>query len=227
MTESFSCKPDRFKPAATWWPRVAQVLKWLYKAGKFAFALLLGGYVFVYLSNALGFIAFIANKHFNTDTLHHVAWVTGVVVTAIGIPLGWVKVCGLGGNWSKTEPAEPTETAPPAKPPKQVRGIAGNAGFFALLGLIAGISVSSLLVMAWFSISLSPFAPKSWSTSVQPISHSSSDDMMSDDAGGGFESSHPTLRRLFWMPSAILVGIGLATGAVVGAIDKIRKNNLP
>jgi hypothetical protein len=195
----------------------------LLKAGRFVLSVLLGGLVVAYLAGFAGFLLSFGHTKITPATLQHIGWVTGVVVTIIGIPLGWVKT-SFFITWDPTKPDAGPTAPPESKPAKEVKGILGNAGFFALLGLIGGILVTTVLVLTWFSISLSPFAPASWSSSV----HAASPDLdgMTDSRGSGFESSHPILLRLFWMPSAILVGVGLITGAIVGIADKARKKDL-
>jgi hypothetical protein len=174
-----------------WWPRAVKIAKAIFKAGEYFFYLLVGGLLVAYVSQVIGFVGFLFPKHYNQSAVQHVAWVIGVIFFAIGRPMGWVKTDWFNGGDSCSSP--PT-TNP--KPATEVKGVLGTAGFFGLIGLmVPGLCSSALLVLAWFSISVSPFSPASWHHSV----HIASSDMngITDGEGGGFESSHAMLLRLF------------------------------
>lgn len=189
-----------------WWPIAAKITKAVFKAGEYVFFLLAGGLLLASMSQVIGFVGFLFPKHYNPSAVQHTAWVAGVLLFAIGRPMGWVTT-----NWFKGGDSShvPQSTSTPAK---EVTSVWGTAGLLGLIGFFIGIAATTLLVLAWFSISVSPFSPENWHHSVHA----------SDGYGSGFESSNPMLIRLSWMPCAILTGLGLLGGLILGVVEKVR-----
>ena len=203
--------------------RLLPAARWLLRAAVYVFSLLIGGLLFAYLSDALSFVASFVWKNTNPVAIRQAAWIAGVIVSAIGIPLGWVKVNFFGSAANKTDgtatPA-PTETGS-----KEVQGFWPCVGFFAVAGFILGLAVAGLLVMSWFSISVSPFAPAGWSQSIQYQTREFGHGVA--DAPGGWTSKNPVLLRLMWMPVAILISLGAIAGIIVGTGDVVRGRKKP
>ena len=211
---------DNFKPLSIW----VKTCWLLLRAGRFVFATLIGGSLFAYLAGNAGFLLSFFHTKSTTENLQHIGWIVGVVVTVAGIAMGRIKA-NFFIKWDPTRTNDSKPSQAESKPAKEANGICGNAGFFALLGVIVGVLVSTVLLMSWFSISVSPLAPASWGSSVDAVSASGLDSDIHEGASGEFSTNNPMVLRLFWMPTAMLSAIGLIVGALVGIVDKFRKKD--
>lgn len=202
--------------------KIQSVTRLVSRAVFCVFALLTGGVLFAYFSDALGFFASFIWKKWDAVRVRQIAWVVGVVFTAIGIPLGWVKVTFNVPRDTppapKTEAPEPiAATAPSRKATDILKATAGLAIGGAMLGVILG----GFLALAWFSISVSPFAPESWSHSIESSTRDVTNPTM--DPGAGFSTTNPLLLRLMLVPPVVLAVLGALTGLICGIIERVSQ----
>jgi hypothetical protein len=207
-----------------WWskmcvPVIRCAVGCLLRVGCYMFGLMMGGLVFAYLYDALTIMASFVWSNTNTVPMRPYAWIAGAVISAVGIPLGWVKISyfdrAAKGTISVAAPSNADQKS------TEVRGFWPCIGFFALAGFILGVTFAGLLVMSWFSIAASPFAPAGWSQSIhhdaREFGHS-----IADNSGRGWTSQNPIAVQLLWMPVATLTTLGLAIGIVAGVRDTIH-----
>ncbi len=153
-----------------------------------------------------------------------VGWVLGAVLAAIGLPLGWVrpndkkfsfpspgKLTRSISDRVAQRRAAKTERAANDEPSGDIRtlsDIVKGAGLCSLIFAILGLLLGMGLIMCWFSLAMSPFAPGGWFNAI---------DWDSEQGGGmSVSTSDPRAALLALGPVLILGGVGFAVGAVYG-----------
>ncbi len=213
--------------------RIGLLLEWLFAIGGYIFALLLGGIVGAYLGGLLDGLLYVSVPEW-TGSGRQIGWLLGFGLTAIGLPLGWVRIDGRRFRWpgqngkttdgSNTRPRK-RKTRSKGDPVTSVGGIAKMAALLALFGGILGLMFGLYLGMGWMSIALSPFAPGGWFESISagydPGSLTSSEPIR-QEPGYYFTSDHPMVITLCLAPAGILALLGLLGGFVAGTWSYLR-----
>lgn len=195
----------------------------------------IGGYVFSVLALGLvggmfgGFID-LALSFLNQQWVgqgRQCGWILGAVVGAIGLPLGWVRPDDkkfsfpaprkLRKNISdrvsqrRLEKTRRAKSAPDADEFRSVADVVTGGGLIGLVGTILGFVFGMCLMMCWFSLALSPFAPGGWFDAIDFASGARSH----DQGGMSASTSHPIAISLAVFPTLILGGLGLVGGTIV------------
>lgn len=132
----------------------------------------------------------------------HYGWGFGVLAAGVGAAIKW---------W-KTKPNLITKSSitPESEHPQgKKHGVLGSMAWAGAIGTFLGVMLGLTFVLFWFSITYSPFAPQSWVESVRTVEHRRPDGRREQ----GITSNHPVL----WYAFGIPVGLGAATGTVLGA----------
>lgn len=186
---------------------------WLVVAiAKYLFMILLAGLVGAILGGFLD-----AAFGVRTATARSWGWIVGAVIAAIGYPLGYVTF----GGQKKALPfrfAERKTTRSPFRSSRrqQQLGIWKSTWSGALAGLIVGLLAGGALVMIWFSIALSPFAPEAW------LRSSRSRASMAADSEISVGTRHPMPVALFFGSAATLAIAGGLGGLIFAVVSKVR-----
>ncbi|MBN2138394.1 MAG: hypothetical protein JW720_11360 [Sedimentisphaerales bacterium] len=155
----------------------------------------------------------------------HWGWIVGAIVALIGVPAGQVSF----GSKISHPPWRPRPLPPDPEPavsePRAHKDrpiwVTREAMFGALGGALLGMFLGFLvLVPCWFSISMSPFAPKGWAESVSYTDPAESRDAMDRnyDEEVGAQTRHPLVFVLGLGPPVVLspVGFLLAGFGMIG-----------
>jgi len=157
----------------------------------------------------------------------HWGWIAGAIVALLGVPAGQVSF----GSKISHPPWRPRPLPPDPEPvvseahARKDRPIwvTREAMFGALGGVLLGGFLGFLvLVPCWFSISMSPFAPKAWSESVSYTDpaepRGSMDHNMDEGERVGVQTKHPLVFILGLGPPVMLslLGFILAGLGVLG-----------
>lgn len=213
--------------------RIGLLLEWLFAIGGYVFALFLGGIVGAYLGTMLDGLVYLVAPEW-TGSGRQIGWLACVGLTAIGLPLGWVRIDGKRFRWpgqaGHSTSGSNTVTRKRRKPAKDdpvrsLGGIAKMAGLLALIGGVLGLMLGLYLGMVWMSIALSPFAPGGWFESVaagyDPGDLSSSDPVRREP-GYFFTTDHPVAIALCLAPAGVLALLGLLGGLAAGTWSYLR-----
>ncbi len=184
------------------------VLHWAAYLAIFGWTILFCALIGAYFGNMLGM------------TGRHCGWVIGAVVAIVGVSMGKLR-----GGWSK-EAARHPPWQPRHRPrdPKPRAAAAPsrrlplswnnrNAFYVALISFILGGWLGGSMLLVWFSISMSPLAPVSWSQSVRTA------DPAEEAGSGGLTTKHPVPIILF-LGTAAAVSL---TGFVLGGLGIVRR----
>jgi hypothetical protein len=158
--------------------------------------------------------------------IRHWLWIVGAVFGAIGYPLGWITINGhtfrlSQNNDNKKQQTEErpknerTEIDVPAK-------VLPSAAMFGLVGAFLGLSLGGILLLIWFSLSMSPWPPDGWLESVFVKSADVSAPRGSLDRDGGFATENPFAVYCFLGPIVLLGTLGVFIGGVGAACGWIR-----
>lgn len=155
--------------------------------------------------------------------VRHACWIALGIITAVGYPLGWVKVNGkrfkLFEDKARTKSREkdiPQEKGEPSK-------IIPSALFFALVGAFIGLMFGGSLTLTWFSVAISPWPPEGWLEAVSSSGPDVTAAIGSMEREGGMTTDHPIAAWLFFGPILTLAAMGLVIGAVGAAMGWITE----
>ena len=154
-------------------------------------------------------------------------WYVGTLLAFIGAVLGKVRFfsgTSLGTRLSKkAEPDSSDEdaTGSSAEPREPKRsGILSATAFFGFIGGLLGSMFGCSLLVFWFSLAYSPFAPTTWTSSVK-VKHERT------EPGGRKQpvvtTNHPVAVYLVALPAAVGVSLGAVAGGVGAAMGKVTE----
>jgi len=194
----------------------------LVQVAKYFFLILLSGLVGAYAGTFVD--ALMQNA---SGMARHWGWILGAVVAAIGAPFGWVSF-GSDGKSRRSIFALPMQrirtsskgarsgiTAGRERPMGAFKAAA--AGGF--LGLLAGGALGGTLLMVWFSIAMSPFAPTAWNRSVS-LKKERPAYIHRDRERANLSTKNPIPLTLFFGSVAVLGTAGAIAGAIFGLAGK-------
>lgn len=161
-----------------------------------------GANIFPILGHAVNTAADLGWSAQQLKLVGHGGWVLGVVAAGVGAAIKWWK--------AKPRLISKSATAAESEHPKgKKHGVFGSMAWAGAIGSLLGMMLGLTFVLFWFSITYSPFAPRSWVESVRTVEHRRPDGRREH----GITSNHPVL----WYAFGIPVGLGAATGTVLGA----------
>jgi hypothetical protein len=201
---------------------IGRLLLRLVQVAKYIFLILLSGLVGGYAGTVAD--ALMQNT---SGVARHWGWILGAVVAAVGAPFGWVRL-GPDGKSRRSIFALPMQRIRASS--KGTRsGITGGrkrrtgafkaaaAGGF--LGLLTGGVLGGVLLMIWFSISMSPFAPAAWNRSVA-LRKDRPARIHRQRERTNLSTKNTIPLTLFFGSVVVLGTTGLITGAVFGLAGK-------
>ncbi len=154
-------------------------------------------------------------------------WYVGTLLAFIGAILGKIRFfsgTSLGTRLSKK--AEPDssgeESTSGSEQPREVKrtGILSATAFFGFIGGLLGSLLGCSLLVFWFSLAYSPFAPTGWTSSVK-VKHE-----RTEPAGHKqpvMTTNHPVAVYLVAVPAAIGASLGATAGGVGAAMGKVTE----
>ena len=163
-------------------------------------------------------------------TWNHVGWIGGTLLAFFGAVTGRLRFFngsspdGGAGTEAKSEvSAAPKPLKKIAEDDRSdevvmVTGPIKTIFVLTLIGSLVGVIAGASLVVPWFSIAQSPFAPKSWHESIkmerQQVPGSSVKRKV-------YTSSHPVVIKLFFYSAALGAAAG-GTFATVGVLTTVN-----
>jgi hypothetical protein len=173
-----------------------------------------GGFLCANLSGVVGSLYFVTeNKTELVLPWVHGGWYLGTTLAFVGAITGQLRLInGVAALGHTREAATvPAETKPPAirRPPAPRNSLLVNVFGLGLVGGLAGAILGCSLLIFWFSLATSPFAPPEWTASVvvstQPFTGAAPPRKV-------HRTSPPLPRWLLFVPAAL----GATAGAMVG-----------
>jgi hypothetical protein len=194
----------------------------LVQVAKYVFLILLSGLVGAYAGTFID--ALVQNT---SGVARHWGWILGAAAAAIGASFGWVSFGGDGKsrrsifalpmqrNRTSSKGARSGITFGRERPMGAFKAAA--AGGF--LGLLAGGALGGTLLMVWFSIAMSPFAPTAWNRSVS-LKQERPAQIHRERERTKLSTKNPVPLTLFFGSVAVLATAGVITGAICGFAGK-------
>lgn len=98
-------------------------------------------------------------------------------------------------------------------------GIFSSIAFFGFAGGFAGLMLGGSLLLLWFSLAYSPFAPAGWASSVNVEQRANSRLVENQEV---MTTTHPVALYAFGIPIALGVAGGAVLGGVGAAMGKVE-----
>ncbi|MFH1923230.1 MAG: DUF3592 domain-containing protein [Planctomycetota bacterium] len=228
-------RPDGSPRRVIDWSVVAEFL--------FAWVIAIGGYLFVVLalglvgSMLIGGVVDAVLWFLNEQWVglgRQCGWLLGGLVGAIGLPLGWVRPDGKKFSFPAPKKLSENISNSVSRRRRKKTGRAKSdpdAHEFRFLsdvvtgGLLIGFVVTILgfvlgmgLMMCWFSLAMSPFAPGGWFDAIDFVSDARSH----DQDGVGVTTSNPIAISLAIFPTLILGALGFLGGTTAGLCQYVH-----
>ncbi|QDT99572.1 hypothetical protein [Gimesia aquarii] len=195
-------------------------------------AMAVGGLVF---ANLFGLIAFfVLAQEWVSDRLQasggtesvlwwmHCGWFVGAGLALFGTVTQNQKIKKRSFQVSVDHEDEP-ETPAPKKWKKKRRtkpsGILSSIGVFSLFGGFLGLMLGGSLLLFWFSLTYSPFAPAGWASSV---SVEQRQEPGSGQTKSMMTTNHPVAFYLFGTPIVLGITAGALAGGIGAAMGKVE-----
>ena len=193
--------------------RAERAIWWVDAIAKYLFMILLAGLVGGMAGNFID-----AALGARTATARQWGWIAGALIAAIGYPLGYVTY----GGKKKSLPFKFSERTTTGRARWRGRrqkqlGVWKSTWSGALAGLILGLLLGAALVMVWFSIGLSPFAPEGW------LGASTSRASVGPVSGIGVHTRNPMPVVLIFGSGGALAVVGGVGGLIFGVVSKVRR----
>ncbi|MBN1854603.1 MAG: DUF3592 domain-containing protein [Pirellulales bacterium] len=206
---------------------------WAFAICEYLFFVLLLGLVCSMFATIVDVILIFVTDHWDGYGRQS-GWVLGVVVGAIGLPLGWVRPNDK--KFSFPTPRKLTKQLSNhvakrrSKKVEQKKGTWDSHDFPTLGSVVKGASwcgficagigfiLGMHLMMCWFSLAMSPFAPGGWFDAIE----FGSDSPRHHDDGMSMTTSHPIALILALAPMFVSGGVGYVGGIVYGLLMYVR-----
>lgn len=195
-------------------------------------AMAVGGLVF---ANLFGLVAFfVLAQEWVSDRLQdsggtesvlwwmHCGWFVGAGLAFFGTVTQNQKLKKRSFQVSVDHEDEPENPAPKKRKKKRrtkPSGILSSIAFFGFAGGFLGLMLGGSLVMFWFSLSYSPFAPAGWASSV---SVEQRQEPGSGQTKSMMTTNHPVAFYLFGTPIVLGITAGALAGGVGAAMGKVE-----
>lgn len=195
-------------------------------------AMAVGGLVF---ANLFGLVAFfVLAQEWASDRLQasggtesvlwwmHCGWFVGAGLAFFGTVTQNQKIKKRSFRASADHEDESEEPVP-KKRKKQRRskpsGILSSIGFFSFFGGFLGLMLGGSLLLFWFSLTYSPFAPAGWASYV---SVEQKQEPRTGHTKSMMTTKHPVAFYLFGAPIVLGITVGVLAGGVGAAMGKVE-----
>ncbi|MBM4090495.1 MAG: hypothetical protein FJ276_13895 [Planctomycetes bacterium] len=216
-----------------WVALVGFLFSWTFAIGSYVFFVLLLGLI----GGMFGGVIDVALSLLNLPWRGHgmqCGWTLGAVVAAIGLPLGWVRPNERRFSFPRPvklrqslaervadrrrKRAESGKRASDREDSCDLGSAVKGAGLCGLIGTVLGFVLGMFLMMCWFSLAMSPFAPGGWFDALEFLSEPSR------GGGGGtsVSSSHPMAISLVLVPPLVLGAAGFVGGGIYGLVSYVQ-----
>jgi len=202
--------------------------KWSVKTYAALLGIALGGLVGANLSGLIGIFLFASeNKAERVLPWIQGGWYVGIILAFISTVLGKYRFqSGPGFEGNNPESAHSDSTSGEAESDdskndneKKKSSILGAAGFLGVIGGVIGSIFGCSLLVFWFSLAYSPFAPESMSSSVEVKKERI---VASGQQRHVMTTNHPIALFLVGIPALLGAGTGVVGGGVGTALGKVH-----
>lgn len=209
-----------------WW-RVGKSAIWAYGV---LFMTAVGGLLGAQLAGLIGAMVFPSDHTgVQAQAWIHGGWYAGTLLAFVGAVTGRLRFISggsvvrptkAGKQATESSPEPPTPPAPePNRRRTQPTGVLRAAGTLGLIGGFVGMFFGCSLLVFWFSLTYSPYAPKTWRSSVA---------VKMDRTRPGeprrpvMTTSHPVALGLVAVPAALGATAGIVGGGLAAALGQVR-----
>jgi len=178
-------------------------------------------------------------RHIGQEGVGHgrcAGWMLGALTAAIGLPMGWVKIGGKRFSFPRRAPRRRKKILPRVRKrkasedgqgdePTRVGEVFKTGGTLGLIGSVCGLFLGAYLVVIWFSLAMSPFAPGGWFESItfEQDSHRETTPLArQDEPAMSMSTKNPVAWYFFLSPVVILGAVGAISGMTLGTISYVR-----
>lgn len=197
--------------------------KWVVRIYGILFITAVGGFIGANFLGIVGSLFFIPeNTAVHAMPWVHGGWYAGTLLAFAGAVTGNVRFANgaslrIRDNLEATtrnnsrgsrqrETGDRERTVTNKLPSSSSAGVLGGMFWMGLLGGFLGIMLGGSLLMFWFSLSYSPYAPAGWGSSVSIAKDPIPGSVISRHS---HQTNHPVALKLLYLPAL--------TGAVIGA----------
>ena len=211
-----------------WW----SVVKLTAKAYGVIWMTALGGFLGANLAGVIGSSFFVPeNKAVYVQPWVHGGWCVGALLAPGGAIAGKLRMqSGSGFSFQKknTDEDEPRSDENTSETPtahqnaeesSKQSGVLSAAGGLGLIGGFVGVIFGCSLLVFWFSLATSPFAPSGWASSVEVKRERVKQGQIAQPVS---TTNHFVALYLVLVPAAIGLTTGVVGGGVGAAFGKVR-----